>query len=99
MLTLVSISRLSGTDETGVKRTGQHDICRPLDNSAAIGKQCDGVGAAAKAEQKVIGADVADVGMGAEPGAQSGKVHGPVVLMDLDGVTSAKGDVGTALAG
>ena len=55
--------------------------------------------AAAEAEQEVVGAQGLDVGVGLEAGFQGGEVDGAVVLVDLDGVAAAEGDVGAGVAG
>ena len=55
--------------------------------------------AAAEAEQKVVGAEGFDVGVGLEAGLEGGEVDGAAVLVDLDGVAAAEGDVWASRAG
>jgi len=54
------------------------------------------VGRVVEAEEEIVEAD-GSVGLKAV--AHGGKVDGAVVLVDLDGVASAKGDVRAAFAG
>jgi len=86
----------SGADEAGVEGTGQGDVGGSLNDGAAIAEEGEGVGRALKAEEKIIEADLP---MGCEAVAHGGEVDGTVVLVNLDGVSSAEGDVGTAFAG
>jgi len=53
------------------------------------------VGRAFEAEEEVV---IANGTMGDEAVAHSGEVDGAVVLVDLDGVAAAEGDVGAAFA-
>ena len=46
-----------------------------------------------------MAAEVLDVGVEGEAVAHGGEVDGAVVLVDLDGVAAAEGDVGAAFAG
>ena len=89
----------SGADEAGVEGAGEGDVGGALDEGAAVGEEGEGVGAAAEAEEEVVEAEVVDVGVGSEAGAHGGEVDGAVVLVDLDGVAAAEGDVGAAFAG
>jgi len=57
------------------------------------------VRAAAETEEEVVAAEVCNVGMAGEAVAQGVEVDGTVVFVDLDGVSSAEGDVGAVLAG
>ena len=54
------------------------------------------MGWAFEAEEEVVEADRA---VGSEAVAHGGEVYGAVVLVDLDGVAAAEGDVGAAFAG
>ena len=53
------------------------------------------MGRALEAEEEIVEADGA---VGAEAVAHGGEVDGAVVLVDLDGVAAAEGDVRAALA-
>ena len=57
------------------------------------------MGSAFKAEEEFVGTEVVDVGVGEEAVAHVGEVDGTVVLVDLDGVAAAEGDVRAAFAG
>ena len=57
------------------------------------------MGAAAEAEDEVVGAEVFDVGVGREAGSHGREVDRAMVLVDLDGVAAAESDVGSILAG
>ena len=89
----------SGADEAGVEGAGDGDVGGALDDGAAVGEEGEGVRAAAEAEEEVVGAQGLNVRVGAEAGLQGGEVDGAVVLVDLDGVAAAEGDVGAVLAG
>ncbi len=91
--------RHSGTDEAGVEGAGDGDVGGALDEGAAVGEEGEGVGAAAEAEQEIVGAEGLDVGVGLEAGFEGGEVDGAVMLVDLDGVAAAEGDVGAGCAG
>ncbi|MCU1249099.1 MAG: hypothetical protein JWQ49_2128 [Edaphobacter sp.] len=54
--------------------------------------------AALEAEQEVVEAEVLDVGVREEAVAHGGEVYGAVMLVDLDGVAAAEGDVRAAFA-
>ena len=64
-----------------------------MDEGATIGEQGEGEGAAAEAEQERVGANVRYIRVGGERGLQGGEVDGTVVLVDLDGIAAAQGDV------
>ncbi len=94
----------SGADEAGVEGAGDGGVCGALDEGAAVREDCDGVGRAVEAEEEIVGAEILDLGGGddgvaAEPGLQLGEVDGAVVLVDLDGVPAAEGDVGAGGTG
>ena len=55
--------------------------------------------AALESEEEVVEAEIVDVGVGEEAVAHGGEVYGAVMLVDLDGVAAAEGDVGAAYAG
>src|ERR1700722_8489194 len=86
----------SGTYEAGVEGTGEGYISRSLNEGSTIGKKGDGVGWALEPQEEVVEADVA---VGGEAVAHGAEVYGAVVLVDLDGVAAAEGDVGTAFSG
>jgi hypothetical protein len=86
----------SGADEAGVEGAGEGDVGGALDEGAAVGEEGEGVGWAFEAEKQVVEADGA---VGGKAVAHSGEVDGAVVLVDLDGVAAAEGDVGTAFPG
>jgi hypothetical protein len=86
-------------DEPGIKRARYDDIGGSLDDSTAIGEDGNGKRAAAEAEEEVVGTKLLDLGVGAEAGAESGEVDGAMVLVDLDGVATAEGDVSAVLTG
>ena len=87
--------RTSGADEAGVQGAGEGDVGGALNDGAAVGEEGKGVGGTLEAEEEVVETDVA---VRAEAVAHGGEVHGTMVLMDLDGVAAAEGDVGAALA-
>ena len=70
-----------------------------MDDGAAVGEDGEGVGATAEAKQQAVGAQVLNIRVGAEAGLEVDEVDGAVVLVDLDGVAAAEGDVRAALAG
>ena len=86
----------SGAYEAGVEGAGEGDVGGALDETAAVGEEGEGVGRAFEAEEEVVEADFS---VGEEAGAHGGEVYGAVVLVDLDGVAAAEGDVRAALAG
>ena len=90
-----SLGPWSGADEAGVEGAGESDVGGALDEAAAVGKEGEGVGRAFEAEEEVV---IANGTMGDEAVAHSGEVDGAVVLVDLDGVAAAEGDVGAAFA-
>ena len=83
----------SGADETGVEGAGEGDVRGALDDGAAVGEEGEGVRRTFEAKEKAVEADVS---VGDEAVAHGGKVDGAVMLVDLDGVASAEGDVGAA---
>ena len=89
----------SGADEAGVEAAGESDVRGAVDEGAAVGEEGDGVGAAAEAEQEGVRADVGEVGDGGELVLHGGEVDGAMVLVDLDGVAAAEGDVGAEGSG
>ena len=82
-------------DEAGVEGAGDNSVGSTLDDGAAVGEEGEGVGGTVEAEEEIV---VADAAVGGEAGAHGGEVDGAVVLVDLDGVAAAEGDVGTAFA-
>ncbi len=86
-------------DEARVEGAGDGDVGRALDEGAAVGEDGDGMRPAAEAEQEVVGAEVFDVGVLTEASRQSREVDGAVVLVDLDRVAAAEGDVGAIRPG
>ena len=85
----------SGADEAGIEGAGQSDVGGALDETAAVGEEGEGVWAAAELEQQPI---LSDVAVRAEPFGGGGEVDGAVMLVDLDGVAAAEGDVGAAFS-
>ena len=57
------------------------------------------MGAAAESEKEIVETEILNVVVGDEAVAHCGEVDGAVVLVDLDGVAAAEGDVGTTFAG
>jgi hypothetical protein len=86
---------LLGADEAGVEGTGERDVGGALDDGSAVGEEGEGVGWTLEAEEKVVKADGS---VGEEAVAHGGEVDGAVMLVDLDGVSAAEGDVGAAFA-
>ena len=86
----------SGAYEASIERTGEGYVGSALNESAAIGEEGDGVGWTLEAKKEVVEADVA---MGSEAVAHGGEIYGAMVLVDLDGVAAAEGDVRTAFSG
>jgi hypothetical protein len=85
----------SGAYEASVKGTGEGYIGCALNEGAAVGKEGDDVGRTLEPEEEIVKADIA---VGCEAVAHLAEVHGAMVLMDLDGVAAAEGDVGAAFA-
>jgi hypothetical protein len=85
-----------GADEAGVEGAGEGDIGGALDETAAVGEEGEGVGWALEAEEEVVETDVA---VGEETVTHGGEIYGAVMLVDLDGVAAAEGDVRAAYAG
>ena len=94
--TLKQDNIVSGAYEAGVEGAGEGDVGGALDKTAAVGEEGEGVGWAVEAEEEVVEADGT---VGLEPVAHGGEVDWAVVLVDLDGVAAAEGDVGAADAG
>jgi hypothetical protein len=86
----------SGAYEASIKGTGEGYIGSPLNQSAAVGKESDGVRGALETEEEVVEADVA---VGSEAVAHGSEVYRTMMLMYLDGVTTAERDVRPAFAG
>ena len=89
----------SGADEAGVEGAGEGDVGGALDETAAVGKESEGVEAALEAEEEVVEAEFLDIAVGGEAIAHGGEVDGAVMLVDLDGVAAAEGDVRAAFSG
>jgi hypothetical protein len=92
----VQVTGGSGADEAGVKGASERGVGGSLDDGAAVGEERDGVGRAVEAEEKIVEANLA---VWAEAVAHGGEVYGTVMLVDLDGVAPAEGDVGAVFAG
>jgi len=86
----------SGANESGVEGAGEGDVGSALDEGAAVGEEGEGVGRTVEAEEESVEADGTVRG---EAVAHGGEVDGAVVLVDLDGVATAEGDVRAAFAG
>ena len=89
----------SGADESGVEGARDGDVGGSLYDGATVGEEGEGERTAAEAENKVVAAESLNVRVSAETGLERGEVDGPVVLVDLHGVSAAEGDVGAILAG
>ena len=88
----------SGADKAGVEGASQGDIGGALNEGAAVWEESEGVRATFEAEKKFVEAEIVDVGVGHEAVAHGAEVDGAVVLVDLDGVAAAEGDVGAAFS-
>src|SRR6266851_2962294 len=86
----------SGADEAGVEGAGEGDVGGALDDGSAVGEEGEGVGWVLEAEEEVV---IADGAVGAEAVTHGGEVDGAVMLVDLDGVAAAEGDVRAAFSG
>jgi hypothetical protein len=89
----------SGADEARVEGTCEADVGGSLHDGAAVSEEGKGVRAAAEAEEKVVGAEGVNFGMGLEAGFEGCEVDGAMVLVNLDGVAPAEGYVRTAFSG
>ena len=67
-----------------------------MNEAAAVGEESEDVRGSLEAQEEVVEADGA---MGLEAIAHGGEVDGAMVLVDLDRVSAAEGDVGAAFAG
>ena len=85
-------------DEAGVEGAGQDGVGGALNDGSAVGEEAKGVGSAAKSQEEAIGAEVGDLGEGGEAAVHRGEIERAVVLVDLDGVAAAEGDVRAASA-
>ena len=85
-----------GADEAGVEGAGESDVGCALDEAAAVGEEREGVGWALETEEEVVETNGA---VRTEAFAHGGEVDGAVVLVNLDGVAAAEGDVGAAFSG
>jgi len=83
-------------EEAGVEGACEADVGGALDEGAAIGEDGEGVGVVGEAEEEAVGADGAER---LQAGFELGEVEGVVVLVDLDGVAAAEGDVGALISG
>jgi hypothetical protein len=88
-------SYLLVSHETGVEGAGEGDVCGALDEGATVCEEGEGVGAAAKLEQKPV---LTDFAVGAKALGGGGEIDGAVVLVDLDRIAAAEGDVRTSFA-
>ena len=88
-----------GADEASVQGSRVGGVGGSLNDSASVGKDGNGVLAATEAEEKIIGAEVVEIGVMSEAVAEHGEVDGAMVLVDLDGVAAAEGNVWAAFAG
>jgi hypothetical protein len=88
----------SGAYEAGVEGAGEGDVGGALNETTAVGEESEGVGWAFEAEEEIVEAEILNIGVGDEAVAHGGEVYGTVVLVDLDGVAAAEGDVRTALS-
>ena len=52
-----------------------------------------------EAEEEIVEADFLNIAVGDEAGVHGGEVYGAVMLVDLDGVAAAEGDVRAAFSG
>ena len=89
----------SVADEAGVEGAGYGGICGALDEGAAIGEDGDGVGAAREAEEHGVCAQAGNAGLANEGGVEGGEVERAGVLVYLDRVAAAEGDVRAGGAG
>src|SRR5277367_1827858 len=87
-----------GADEASVEGAGEGDVGCALNEGAAVREEGEGVGAALEAEEEFVEAEVVDVGVRQEAVAHGGEVDGAMVLVDLDGVAAAEGDVRAAFS-
>lgn len=92
-------ARRSGTDETGVEGAGDGDVSSALDDGSAVGEEGESERATTEAEDEIVAAEILNVRVSAEAGAEGGEVDGTAVLVNLHGVSAAEGDVGAVLAG
>jgi hypothetical protein len=83
----------SGADEAGVEGAGEGDVGGALDETAAVGEEGEGVGWVLEAEEEIVETDGA---VGAEAVAHGAEIYWAVMLVDLDGVAAAEGDVRAA---
>ena len=83
-------------DEAGVERAREADVGGALDEGTAVGEDGDCVGRVVEAKEKAVGADLTK---GVEACLECGEIDGAVVLVDLDGIAAAEGDVGALIAG
>jgi hypothetical protein len=88
--------KVLGADEAGVEGAGEGDVSRALDEAAAVGEEGEGVGWVLEAQEEIVETDGAVRG---ETSAHGGEVDGTVVLVDLDGVAAAEGDMRAAFSG
>jgi hypothetical protein len=84
--------RLSGTDKSGIKCSCNGNISGPLHKSSSVGEQGDRMFSALEAEQHGV---VPDGSVGFEAELHGSEIHRPEMLMDLHGVSPAKGYVRT----
>jgi hypothetical protein len=85
-----------GADEAGVEGAGEGDVGCALNEAAAVGKEREAMRRALEAEKKIVEPDGS---VGLEAVTHGGKVDRAMVLVDLDGVATAEGDVRTPLTG
>ena len=67
-----------------------------MNDGAPVGEECECVGWTVEAKEKVVKTDLA---VGGETVAHGGEVDGALMLVDLDRVSAAEGDVWAAFAG
>ncbi len=83
-----------GADEACVERACHRYIGRALDDRSTIGEECKGVWLTLKSKQKIVEANLS---VGSETVAHRSEVDWAMMLVNLNGVSSAERDMRTAV--
>ena len=88
-------TQVLGADESGVECPGAWNFAGALNDRATVGKDAERVGRAREAEHHAVPAHVAERTQACR---EFREVNGPRMFMNLNGIATAHGDVGSTLA-
>src|ERR1700728_1517033 len=85
-----------GADVAGVEGTGHGGVLCAFQDGSAVGEDGHFVRGDPETEEEIVLADV--IGRGGQPAPQCGQIYGATVLVNLDRIPPAHGDVGLRVA-